>query len=217
MRIGGLATIPERESTLKTVVGSIVPQLDMLYVALNSYDHIPQWLNEIINVRVVLADNAQGDAMKFSMCHLSDLLYYTFDDDLIYPAGYCDKLEAGVRKYGGVVSMHGRVYPRPFVTFRKWLHNYHCRANVPRDFKVDLVGSGCACFDTSQLKIELRDFIYPNMADCFLAKFATEQGLPLWVLAHQSTDLIYIPQKNTIWQSTGNTDKQTEIIRSFLR
>jgi len=222
MVIGGLATIPARVNTLESVVASIVPQVDLLYVVLNGHTVVPSWLREISNVKYVVANNSRGDAMKFAFCEKhQDVYYLSFDDDLLYPVGYVRRMLDGVKKYNGVVSLHGKTYPRPPEKFYKPLISYHCFNFRPDDTDVDIIGTGVCAFHTSRLKVKLADFLEPNMADIWLSKLAWEQGVPLKVLSHPSRYLTYLQQenKNTIWHQQAKTkfEKQTELLQTFLR
>ena len=215
-RVGGLATIPAREKTLHSVIASIVPQLNTLHVVLNGYTHVPDCVKHSAKVVYWLEDNSKGDAKKFMMADCPDCYYFSFDDDLIYPFGYCDYMVKGIDTYDAIVTLHGRNYPRPVISFRKWSANYRCLGTVTEDVKVDLGGSGCMAFSTKRFKIQESDFKDKNMADVFIAQKAHEQDIPIMVLKHRPTYLQYLPQKRTIWMTTPNVNKQTEILKSFL-
>ena len=222
MTVGGLATIPARVDTLKQVVDSIAPQIDLLYVVLNGHTAVPQWLKDIDNVLYVVSNNSRGDAMKFAFCEKHpDVYYLSFDDDLIYIKYYVNKMVRAVDKYNSVVSLHGRIYPRPVETFYKPRDSYSCRNWRVEDIRVDVVGTGVCAFHTSRLQVKLDDFLEPNMADLWLSKLAWEQGVPLWVLEHHTDAVKYLPQekRNTIWHTQMKTrfEKQTELLKTFLR
>jgi len=53
-----------RKSTLLKTIDSIYPHMDVINVALNSYDEIP---SELIDdkINLVITDNSKGDAYKF--------------------------------------------------------------------------------------------------------------------------------------------------------
>ena len=220
--IGGLATIPSRESTLRYIIDSILPQVDHLYVAFNDYSELPIWLTEYsqkLHFFLTEKDN-MGDAEKFRFVEeFEDAIYCSIDDDLIYPPFYVKNLIRGIEKYDCVVSLHGRVYPRPVQSFAKWSMNYRCLGKVTGGADCDLLGTGCMAFSTKRLKLKYEDFLERNMADVWVSKVSHEQGVPLKVLKHSSTYLTYIPQKETIWRSEqrGKFERQTEILKSFLK
>ena len=221
MIVGGLATIPARVNTLEKVVYSIIPQVDLLYVVLNGHTSVPQWLKSLENVEYVVSNNFRGDAMKFIKADMHNVYYFGFDDDLIYPDNYVAKMKRGVDKYNGLVSLHGRTYPRPVESFTKWIGNYRCLNTVMEDMSVDVVGSGVCAFHTSRLKVKLGDFAQPNMADLYLSKLAHEQGVPMMVLQHPQKYLQYLntDRHNTIWhtESKNRFERQTTLLKEFLK
>ena len=216
-RIAGLATIPQREATLQAVINSIAPQVDRVYVALNGYSKIPEWFHNLRNVIPEITDNSRGDGFKFLHANIFDAIYFGCDDDIVYPYGYFDYLQAGIARYDALVSLHGRIYPRPITDFRRFIGNYRCLNTVPADVRVDLVGSGVCGFSTNRLKIYVEDFKIANMADVWLCGKAQEQGVPRWVLKHNVNYLEHISNPVTIWQSRKDKSQETALLREFLR
>ena len=158
------------------------------------------------------------DSGKFLHASIYNAVYYGIDDDLIYPVGYCDYLEDGVNRYNGLVSLHGKKYLAPVSHFKKWAGNYRCLGSVSSDTKVNVVGSGCCAFNTERLKVHIADFKKGGMADIWLSKIATEQGIPIMVLRHRSDYLQYTNiQTPTIWGTTHDYTEHTRILRSFIK
>ena len=217
MRIAVIATIPPRKEFLIQVVNSLLPQVDKIHISLNGYTEIPPEL-VLDKVECEILDNSLGDSAKF--LHVSDYddcYYYAIDDDLVYPTGYCDYLQEGVNKYNnGLVSLHGRKY-LPRAHFKQWAGNYRCLNNVSLDVHVNMVGSGVCCFNTNRLKLHISDFKTPNMADCYLSKTASLQGIPMMVLAHSVDYLRYLYPVGTIWESTKDYSIQTAVLRSYIK
>jgi hypothetical protein len=217
--VGGLATIESRQGTLQKVIDSILPQLDELIVVCNGFT-IPQWMfgKKYDKCFAVAYDDNRGDAEKFIFADNSrNSIYYTIDDDLIYPPTYCAYLEAGLLNYGGVVGLHGRTYPRPVTDFLKWKDNYRCLRYLDQDVTVDLIGTGCMAFYTNQVRVSLDDFPYQNMADVQFSRLCHEQKIPMHVLKHDSTYLLYIPYKNTIYCSHPDKSIEASLLKTFLK
>lgn len=215
--IGGISTIPSRENTLELVINSILPQVDLLYVALSGYKHIPEFLEKNRKIVAVVNDNERGDAAKFTLAYVSGVNYFTFDDDLIYPPEYVTYMLKGIKQFGGVVCLHGRIYPRPVVSFKKWIVNYRCLGDVIQDVNVDIGGTGVMAFNTDDLNVSLDDFKHANMADVYFSKLAHEQKVSITVLKHKKDFLKYIPQKKTIWMNMRDVSIQTKISQEFLK
>jgi hypothetical protein len=125
---------------------------------------------------------------------------------------------SGVEKYNGVVSLHGRIYPRPFVGFKRWKYAYRCLNSVNGDVHVNFIGSGCAAFNTKRLSLSIEDFKLPHMADVWLSMACNKQGVPMTVLAHKQGYLQYLGTNGkTIWENTKSYDKHNAIMKSFLK
>ena len=198
------------------MVNSLLPQVDEIHVALNGYREVPEALRGLDKVKCEMLNNQLGDSAKFLHADMPDVVYFGCDDDLVYPAGYCDYLQAGMERYNGLVSLHGRKY-LPRSHFKQWVGNYRCLNNVNNDVAVNLVGSGVCCFNTNRLKLKISDFKTRNMADCYLSRAASLQGIPMMVLAHKSNYLTYLYPVGTIWERTKDYSLQTAVLRSYIK
>ena len=215
----GIASIPSRVDCLKKTIDSIKDQVNLICVVLNGYTYTPEFLNDVDNLIYSYGDNSQGDAMKFQMAEYTSGYYMTLDDDLEAEQGYVAYLISKVNEYNGLVSLHGKHYTPPVTSFKQWDANYRCLDEVKGDHTVNLIGSGCCMFKTSRLKVKLSDFTLPNMADVFLSKLATEQGVPMMAVDHaKGRYLNYLyPKGSTIWQDTKDYSKHIEIMNTFIK
>ena len=218
-KIVGMASLPDRESAALRSIESIINQVDKVYVALNGYNHIPlAWQNNPKIHCDILDNSLYGDAAKFyHVEECKDSYYFAIDDDLLFPEGYIDYLILGINKYNGLVSLHGRNYPIPFVHFKRWVGSYRCLGEVNSDVRVNFIGSGCCGFNTNQLKLSIKDFKSRNMADVYLSRAAYLQNVPMYVLRHKTGYIDYLSPKTTIWQQTSNYSVHNEVLRSFLK
>ena len=57
-----IASIPDRVETLKRTVNSLINQVDLLFVALNNYEEVPDFLTNNRKIVYALMDNSLGDA-----------------------------------------------------------------------------------------------------------------------------------------------------------
>jgi hypothetical protein len=216
--IVGIASIPSRKESLEKVLDSLTGQVDEIYVVLNyCEEEAPSYIQTYPNVYFTMARNLRGDSEKFIMADQVNHYYITWDDDLIPKEGVIDKLISACCYYEAVVGYHGRTYLPPITNFRKWSHNYRCLDSVDMDMNVNLIGTGCTCFNTNQVKISLSDFELPNMADCFFSRKVRQQQVPMIVLAHNKGDLIYTNPEKTIWNTTRNFDEQIKILQSYIK
>jgi hypothetical protein len=215
----GIASVPARRDQLKKVVESFEKQADRIVIALNNYTEIPQELSKFSNVECYLTDNSLKDSAKFLRVSECNGWYISWDDDILPPSDVVGVLIAGATKYNGLVSFHGRKYLSPVTNFKRWAGNYRCLGSVSEDVRVNLIGSGCACFNTERLRLHILDFKTHGKADVWLSKTASEQGVPLFVLAHSIGYIKYLgaPKGTTIWETTHDYSEHVRIMQTFIK
>ena len=172
-----IASIPNRVESLKRTVTSLINQVDAMFVGLNNYESIPDFLTNNRKIVCALMDNSLGDAAKFY--------------DIDQRSGYvltCDAehMINGIEQHGGVVTLLGKRYDnRPIGSYRgSYSALYRVLVSRPSPAKVHVGGTGCMAFNTDDIKLTVDDFIKPNMADLWVAKVAHEQGVGITVLPH---------------------------------
>jgi hypothetical protein len=217
LRYALIASIPEREQMLQKTVESLRPQVDKVYVTLNGYDHIPDFLT---GCEVIQLDNSKGDAGKFYFAERLKGYIFTCDDDLIYPPDYVQFMINGLYRYPEcAVTLHGRKYSRPIQGFQRAFEGFPCLGDVKEDIAVDVGGDGVMCWHTDDLKIKFDDFKQKNMSQLYFSKLCKEQSVPIIVLAHKTGYLGYQNPAWTIWDESSKEGfvKQTELLKTFLR
>jgi glycosyltransferase involved in cell wall biosynthesis len=215
-RYACIASIPSREKMLEKTIESIRHQVDDVYVALNDYDNVPEFLKDC---HAIILDNSKGDAGKHYWSGFLKGYILTCDDDLIYPPGYVEKMIEGIRQYPNcAVTLHGRDYPRPVTGFQRDFKGYPCLGTVIEDTEVDIGGDGVMCYHTDFLKVKFEDFKSKNMSQLWFSKLCKEQGVPIMVLKHQEGYLGYMNPSNTIWEQSAKEGfvKQTALLKEFL-
>lgn len=219
MIVVGIASVPNRKDMLIRTVESLLPQVDKVYVALNNYPETPQELRSLRNVECVIMDNSLKDSAKFAFTDQCDEWYISWDDDLIAPPDAVRRLINGAIKYNSVTSFHGKFYVPPVVSFKRWQGNYRCLNTVAQDVVVNVIGSGCACHNTNQVKVSIKDFPTPGKADIWFSKTVADQSVPMWVLAHRSGYITYqaVPKGTTIWETTHDYSEHARIMRTFIK
>lgn len=217
MLIVQIATLPDREVMLWQTVQSLYNQVDEIYVMLNGHTDIPKIPDACDKIRYVKLRNERMDGAKFYDAEYREGYVFTVDDDLAMPEGYVSLLKSKVDKYQGACSLHGKIYPRPPVDFRRTKTVYRCLGTVNSDIRIDLIGTGCMAYHTDLIKVKYDDFPIGGLADVWYSKLAWEQRVPMWVIAHNTGYLTYLNPTNTIWQNMGKATKQTELIKTFIK
>lgn len=193
-----IASLPKRERLLKRTVESLRPQVDNIFVALNGYQHTPDFLDfgEYVHL-----DNSTGDAAKFYDIENINGYVLTCDDDLIYPPNYVSYMIRGLHRHNAITTLHGKVYPRPVTTFKNTKLSVQCLRNLYEDVKVEVPGTGVLCFHTDMIDLNYKDFKLPNMADIWMGKFAHEQNVDIVALAHDASYLTYQHPNFTVYKA----------------
>lgn len=197
MRIASLATIPGREAQLKKTVESLLPQVDRIYIALNGkVDYRPKDQR----VHLIFSDNSKGDAAKFFFMQQLDGIenliasepsyLYTCDDDIIYNAGYCDKMEEGCKKYpNSIVTIHGRYVKQGRIKNYHSCYEYRmrCRFDENKDRRIHIPGTGVMCMPANITRPTMADFKHKNMADIWMGIFCQKFAINIMGLAHDKS------------------------------
>jgi hypothetical protein len=208
-RIVNVASYNRIDSLVKSLE-SIIDQCDIINVSLNSHDgDIPEILYHD-KVNLMLSDNSLGDAMKFYTLDKSNGYYLTIDDDLVYPPNYVEYMIAKCKEYGNtkVITLHGRnfnVFPIKSY-YAKASERYSCFNHVGKNVSVQFGGTGVMCFHTDLIKLPIRYFKYPNMADIWIGKHCYENKIDILCVRHESGYINYIPQRTTIYDVESRND-----------
>lgn len=190
--IAGMASMPERETSLKLVVSSILPQVDELHVYLNNYNNIPDFLkqNKIFIYKSEDEIGDIGDVGKFYTVEKAKGYFFAMDDDIIYPFDYVitlmNKIEQYKRRYP--VSLHGRIFDN--LPTHSYYHGhtktFQCFNDILIDEFAQIIGTGVLAFHTDTIKIKISDFKTTNMADIWFSKKCHKLNINLMVIAHHA-------------------------------
>ena len=205
MRIGGIATVPDRLEAAARAINSILKhgELDALTVALNGHDrHEAERLRQAIRpgsarVTMLPQDHSLGDAAKFSGWSQHED-FFSFDDDLYYPADYFKRLNTAQHDLAGagpyVVSLHGRKMLPPYRHYYgRGAVKYPCLKKVQGYHRVDFPGTGVMLIPKDTLILDRSEIKYPNMADVWIGRFARQQGVACYVAPHNEGDVLHLP------------------------
>ena len=179
-----LASFPPRKEQLKKTVHSIIDRVDAIYVYLNEYLEVPDFLIHP-RVHVALGVNRKGDLRdngKFCFTERLPRGYcFTIDDDIDYP---CDYFEALIRKIEfydrkAVIGVHGTIFAKPVESYFKDRKVHSFRMELRRDAVVNQLGTGTVGFHTDLWRPSLEWFIEKGMADVFFAIEAKRRNITL--------------------------------------
>jgi hypothetical protein len=219
-----MATMPSRAGTASRAISSILPQVTELWLFLDRFDAVPPYADDE-RIRV-LRSHDLGDLRangKLSRLVLDDepCTFFGVDDDIEYPADYCEKVESYVDRFDGrvVVGVHAAILREPVLSYSRDLKVLHRRSGQGRAAGVDLLGSDSLAFRTTTLTFDVREWPDVNMVDLSFALEARRRGIPLvmiprvahWVAALDEN------QDDSIWASVLRDDsRQTELARELV-
>lgn len=215
-----IASVPERVDSLKLTVESVINQVDLVFVALNSYTEVPSFLCRNPKISYIILDNSLTDGAKCFDVGSRKGYVFLLDDDIQVPSNYCDFMRKATDKYKCIVSLHGKYYnPLKFRDFYAIERNYRCLGTVLQDAVVNVVGSGVMCYNTQDFKLSYADIKSPNMCDIWISKAAKEQGVKIIVLAHKAGFIKHINFTDNLFvrENRKKFIKQTEILKTFLQ
>jgi glycosyltransferase involved in cell wall biosynthesis/tetratricopeptide (TPR) repeat protein/GR25 family glycosyltransferase involved in LPS biosynthesis len=181
----GIASIPTRAAALETVVRLLLDQVDALYVYLNGYPTTPAFLDSPkIHTFTSARFDDRGDAGKFfGLKYVTDGVYIACDDDLLYPPNFVATLLEALERHGrrAIVGAHGVLLKQPIVDYYnsnyRWV--FHYRNALQRDTFVHLLGTNAVAFDLAHVRPRLEEFEFLNMADVWLARYASVNHVPM--------------------------------------
>ncbi len=218
-----LASFPPRKEQLKKTVQSIIDRVDSIYIYLNEYLEVPDFLNHP-RVHVTLGVNSKGDLRdngKFYFTeHLPRGYCFTIDDDIDYS---CDYFEALIRKIEfyerkAVIGVHGTIFAKPIESYFKDRKLYHFRDELRRDAVVNQLGTGTVGFHTDLWRPSLEWFTQKGMADIFFAIEAKRRNIMLVAIDRprgwlKPQNMSEGERRNLFEEFRSNDVVQTDLIR----
>lgn len=148
-----IATYPPRKESLKQCVASIYDQVDLIRICFNQYekDEVPEFFWALDKVEVIfpekdLTDNGKFYALDYLV--IEPEYFFTMDDDIIYPAQYVKKTITNIRKFGMIITYHGRILKGLGLKYYYDHRSFKCLSGQRQDKKIDVAGTGVTAFDT---------------------------------------------------------------------
>jgi hypothetical protein len=223
----GMASIPEREQALKKAIDSVHPYIDHLFLYLNEYDRIPDWLRLFPKLTTFLGRREgkdMGDGGKFfGLDKIGEKDYYFFplDDDMIYPADYVWKMKQKIDAFQrrAVVGCGGYIMKPSVRHFYNDRHSsWHISMPNDEDRPVQVLHTGLTAWHSSALRFSFDDCKKANMSDLWLALAAQKHEVPMIVIQRPANwvDSLPIPPSRTIYGRYHiHCHEQTSVFNSW--
>jgi hypothetical protein len=222
--VATIPTMPSRVGVLETAIKSIVKQVDAVFVYLNGFSEIPAFLMEIPGVHARIPEKDHGSTSRFLVSHetlSAETLILSCDDDLEYPPNYAATLYGAFKRYGGVITCHGRLLMRgrPLSGWFRgfWQAVYPCLERQDRDSVVDICGTGAMLYRQGDIRPLPEHFQAPNYDDVEFSIISRQLGLKITCVAHADGWIRYLyPPGPSIWEMTAKTH-HTQLIELVNR
>lgn len=205
-----LATFKARKDTLHKTVDSLRDQVDVIRIYANDYKP------NIKGVEIVTGEDLT-DRGKFYFVG-KDEIYFSCDDDIIYPENYVSNTLSKLSKYpNAILTYHGR---KLLGKGRNYYHGhkaYHCLRTVHHDVFIDVAGTGVSCFDGSKWSPNVLQYPDQKMSDLLFSLEAKKAGKKIICLEHPQFWLSVHTDEETIYSSENkNCDRQGEYADMIL-
>jgi hypothetical protein len=224
-RIGGMATMPSRAHTFRKALASILPQVDRLFVFLDKHDEVPEFVSRYKQIVPLLPGEfgALGSDGKFlgTRLHSEPCLYFTFDDDILYPPGYVELLASALERhhFGAMLGFHALRFKPPHLSYREDRHVLHFTAPLIVDEPADELGSDPLAFHTGRFNFDVGTWPHHTMSDLLLAIEAVRKGLPRFAVRRPANFVKPLEelQPDSLFQSLKKDDAaETAIMTAAL-
>jgi hypothetical protein len=213
LALAALASIPAREGYLARVLESLRPQVQRLCVYLNGYAAVPACVHAMAD-RYVLDPKNAGAERKFWWADTHGGLYFSCDDDIVYPKDYVEVLSAAIAEHGPrvIVTAHGRSYlgrPRSVHEVAPGsLGLFHKRVDCGRP--INHGGTGVMAWDARAVRMPTR-WPMQNIADMQVAVWAQQNRMRMQLVPHQANWFkpLALIDPNGIFRSSQSEEHKT--------
>jgi hypothetical protein len=186
-----LATYPQRRRLLRATVRSLVDQVDHLFIYLNNYRYVPDFLTkEGYRDKVhfiVDSSSSYRAAAKFWWLSRYRCYWLVCDDDIIYPDDYAATMIAKLRSHDrrAVVGVHGTIFRTALDGMPSSAREtYSMQQDLAGDRRVNMLGTGTVALHSSVLSASAMEELlnYPIENDEILAVLCRNAAIPQYAV-----------------------------------
>jgi len=213
--IAGMAALRPRAKAMETAINSLYYQVDEFNICLTGWKEKPF---EDKKINWSFQRGEYGDVGKFRFVDQVKGLYFSCDDDLIYPENCIKRLLIRLNKNRkSFVGVHGCDIQTPVRNYYSSRIIYHCLHDVLKTLQVHILGTGVMLFDTRHNPLKPSDLPIKNMADIWVGLFAQINKSPMYVISHKQGWMKQYPinLSQTIYELHKKNDRpQTQAVKS---
>lgn len=225
-RVATVATMPTRIQELERSLSSMLPQVDRVFVYLDNFKSVPEFLTDDPKISVFRAEelgNYHASSRFLALSHLKiPCVLFLFDDDILYPPDYAATLISVLANAGGraMVGVHGRIFRPPHHSYVRDAAFLHFSTGLPANVQVHELGVGTCAYVSDQLDLDLTQWPSNDMDDILLAIEAQKRAIQRIAVKRQANWLQPIAenQPDSLWNKTRNDDLvQSNLMRLLLK
>jgi hypothetical protein len=129
-------------------------------------------------------------------------IYFSCDDDLIYPPDYVERMIDGMKRHPGhVVSFHGRRLLGEHRNYYFEHKAFNFLVTIEGDNQVHVPGTGVTAFDTRVITPDIIQYKDNCMADVLMGLEMAKAGVPGMCLAHERGWIKSQPTRESIYKN----------------
>ncbi len=190
-----MATYPGRRHIVPAVIDTLLPQVDRLFVYLNNYDDVPDFIRQHPQRERIafILDPASQKRAAAKFCWLDQMRGYHLvcDDDILYPPDYASRMIDAIERWKrrAVVGVHGVVFDTNIEDARSSRRAvFKFPTSMPADTPVHFLGTGTVALHSDILgSLDVSRFqSYPIANDEILAVSARKAGVPMICVARDA-------------------------------
>jgi hypothetical protein len=200
LRVFSLATQPERQANLKTIIPILLAQADVLHIHWVGYGaDRPTEFNDP-KIMHHEWESAGSEIRLFPYNLYPKAYFFSVDDDILYPSNYADTLIQAMQLYRNrvVCCVHASniklQQEQHFFTNHRQI--VHFTEALQRNRRMMLPGVGTSCFYTPYVNINRAQFTTNNMSDTYTACFLAKQHIPVIAIQREVSWLQPMPEFN---------------------
>ncbi|HEX2841173.1 FkbM family methyltransferase [Hyphomicrobium sp.] len=182
-----MATYPPRLKHLERAVGSLLGQVDHLFIYLNGYTSVPRFLRSprITALAAGTLEDLRDVGKFFHMSTAPDGYFLTVDDDIEYPHDYAERMVQEIERHcrDAIVGVHGMIFANPldrFFSERRRVFSF--KDELASNVRVNALGTGTVGFHSSLLSMTPDFRSAKGMADLWLAIKAKKNSIPMYAI-----------------------------------
>lgn len=226
-KIGLMATYPARFKRLIQMLPTITKQLDRLVIYCNGYDldgfgYLLKKAKSLAGdckvqfIDPAFADGDLRDMGKFWAWHRYRGYIFLIDDDIMYPADYCEQHIKAIEYHHNISTVHGRSLLKwPIETYIGDTKSCNYKRALNEYLSCDIAGTGTVAFSTN-------DFQPPEvpvstlranagMADIYFATLASTRNRDIILIPREPnwlTDATEPCKQRSLYAEMKNSDRQ---------